>query len=167
MIVYTVHEPAIPARTPAERADEVVFVREGTSLWGFLLPPVWMLFNALWLELAGVVFVAAGLSSLLAQHGLAAGVWLTAYALLMPAIGFEGASLLRARLERKGYIYLASVAGGSRDECERRFFDAWLPGIASRGMNLEPGAPSAGSSSSWGSGRPGAGVVGTFPGEAL
>ena len=40
MIVYTVHEPGIPAKSLDERADEVVFVKEGFTWWGFLFAPL-------------------------------------------------------------------------------------------------------------------------------
>jgi Protein of unknown function (DUF2628) len=168
MIVYTVHEPPIPAKTHGERADEVVFVKEGFTRWGFLFPPFWLMFNALWLELAGAVLVAAAAAWVLTELGLKDQVWAIAYVLLMPVVGFEGNGLRRGCLERKGYIYLASVAGHSLDECERRFFDAWLPGIAGPGAaKREPGKASTGSSGSSGSGWRGPGVVGIFPGEAL
>jgi Protein of unknown function (DUF2628) len=166
MIVYTVHEPVIPAQTPAERADEVVFVREGFTWWGFLYAPFWLLYNALWLEFAVAVLVAAAVASVLTAFDLKDQAWSIAYVLLMPVAGFEGNSLRRGCLERKGYIYLASVAGGSLDECERRFFDAWLPGIAGRSARLEPrpvSASTSGSAASW----PGTGVIGTLPGEIL
>jgi hypothetical protein len=48
-------------------------------------------------------------------------------------IGFEGNDILRWSLGRKGYALIASVAGRNRLECERRFFDAWLPGAAGKG----------------------------------
>jgi hypothetical protein len=168
MIVYTVHEPPIPASTPGERSDEVVFVKEGFTRWGFLFPLLWLVFHALWLELAAVGLFAATVATALIELGLKDQAWGIAYALLMPIVGFEGNGMRRACLDRLGYIYLASVAGRSLDECERRFFDAWLPGIAGYSEPArEPGKASTGSAGSWGSGWRGPGVVGTFPGEAL
>ena len=42
-------------------------------------------------------------------------------------IGFEADTLRRWALDRKGWHMLGSVSGRTVDECERRFFDGWLP----------------------------------------
>ena len=42
-------------------------------------------------------------------------------------IGFEADALRRWALDRKGWQMLGSVSGRTVDECERRFFDGWLP----------------------------------------
>ncbi len=164
MIVYTVHEPGIPAKSLEERADDTVFIEEGFTWWGFFFAPVWLLFNALWFEFIGAVLLAAVTGSMLAQLGLKDQAPAIAYFLLMLIVGFEGNGLRRWRLERKGYVYLASAAGHSLEECERRFFDAWLPSVAPRHPKPEPRPASTsarGSMSDW----PGPGVIGTFPGE--
>ncbi len=166
MIVHTVHEPGIPAKSLDERADEVVFIKEGFTWWGFLFAPFWLLFNALWFEFAGAVLLAAAVTSVLTPLELKDQAGGIAYLLLMLIVGFEGNGLRRGRLERKGYVYLASVAGRGLEECERRFFDAWLPTVAGRNARPEPMAGTAGRPGSWG-GWPGPGVVGTFPGEVL
>ena len=165
MIIYTVHEPPHPAQTIEERADDVVFVKEGFSWWGFLFGPFWLLFSGLWLELALVLLFSAGLAVGLIQLGLkdqAPGIINT---LLMLMIGFEGNDLKRWRLDRKGYTFLASVAGRDFEECERRFFDAWLPHIAGAGgrptatgvMDLKASPQSGGD---W----RGPSAIGTLPG---
>ncbi len=82
----------------------------------------------------------------------------------MLIVGFEGNGLRSWRLERKGYVYLASVAGRSLEECERRFFDAWLPTVAGRNARQEQKPAMNATPGSWGD-WPGPGVVGTFPGE--
>ncbi len=164
MIVYTVHEPGIPVKSLEERADETVFVEEGFTWWGFWFAPAWLLFNALWFELLGALLLAAGTGAVLTQLGLNDQAPGTAYFLLMLIVGFEGNGLRRWRLERKGYVYLASVAGRSLEECERRFFDAWLPSVAPRHPNPEPqpgGGAVRGAFGDW----QGPGVIGTFPGE--
>jgi hypothetical protein len=126
MIIYTVHEPQRPAEGIEARAESVVFVKEGFTIWGFLFGPFWLLFNRLWFELFVALVLAAGLAAALMQFGLkeqAAGIVDLLLALI---IGFEGYDLQRWRLQRKGYAFLASVSGRSRLECERRFFDAWI-----------------------------------------
>ncbi|MGO8955645.1 MAG: DUF2628 domain-containing protein [Rhodomicrobium sp.] len=166
MIVYTVHEPGRPAKSLEERADAVVFIKEGFTWWGFLFGPLWLLFNALWFEFAAALLLAAALAAGLAGLGLKDQAASIAYLLLMLIIGFEGNGLLRWRLERKGYSYLASVAGNSFEECERRFFDAWLPSVASQNAKAAPKPAPDISPSSWGD-WPGPGAVGTLPSEIV
>jgi hypothetical protein len=166
MIVYTVHEPGIPEKSLDERSDEVVFVKEGFTLWGFLFAPLWLLFNALWFEFIGALLLAAAVTSVLTQLELKDQAGGIAYLLLMLIVGFEGNGLRRGRLERRGYVYLASVAGQSLEECERRFFDVWLPSMSARTARPEPKPISTGTPGSLG-GWPGPGAVGTFPGETV
>ncbi len=133
MIIYTVHEPQRPVHGVEARADSVVFVKEGFTIWGFLFGPLWLLYNRLWLEFIVALLVAGGVAAGLIEFGLkqqAAGI---ANLLLALIIGFEGNNLIRWRLQRKGYALIASVAGRNRLECERRFFDAWLPHVTGRG----------------------------------
>ena len=42
-------------------------------------------------------------------------------------VGFEADTLRRWALERRGWHTLGTVSGKTATECERRFFDAWLP----------------------------------------
>jgi hypothetical protein len=126
MIIYTVHEPQHTAESIEARADSVVFVKEGFTIWGFLLGPIWLLINRLWLEFIVAIIAAAALGAGLAELGLreqAPGIIDILFALI---IGFEGNDLIRWRLHRKGYAFLASVAGRSLEDCEHRFFNAWV-----------------------------------------
>jgi hypothetical protein len=167
MLIYTVHEPGRPAQALDERADGVVFIKEGFTVWGFLFGPLWLLFNALWFEFVVALLVSAGVAYGLTGLGLnqeqAPGI---ANFLLMLIVGFEGNSLRRWRLERKGYVFLASVAGKSFEECERRFFDVWLPTVAKPRAAPAPQPASSIGPHSWGN-WPGSGVVGTLPGEIV
>jgi hypothetical protein len=162
MIVYTVHEPGRPAQSIEERADSVVFVKEGFTWWGFLFGPLWLLFNWLWLEFIATIVLSAVLVVALSQIGLKDEAPGIINLLLMLLIGFEGNDLRRWKLARKGYAFLASVAGQSAEECERRFFDAWLPQAAA-----QPGKPLAGKGNApkppSGTGWHNSAVVGTFP----
>ena len=51
---------------------------------------------------------------------------LAAFALHL-LIGFEADTLRRWGLERRGWHTVGTVSGKTAAECERRFFDAWLP----------------------------------------
>jgi hypothetical protein len=167
MLIYTVHEPGRPAKALDERADGVVFIKEGFTAWGFLFGPLWLLFNALWFEFIFALLLSAGAAAWLIALGLnqeqASAI---ANFLLMLIIGFEGNSLRRWRLERKGYVFLASVVGKSFEECERRFFDAWLPAIAKPKAAPVPQPASSTGPHSWGD-WPGSGAVGTLPGDIV
>jgi len=123
---YTVHEPADGPRDRLERAEELVFVRDGFSWGAALLTPFWMIAHGLWLALLGYLVVLVGLEVLLWATGLAqqAGGW--AIAALHLLIGFEGDAIRRWTLRRRRYALAGSVSGRSRDECERRFIEAWL-----------------------------------------
>jgi hypothetical protein len=125
---YTVHEPADAdaPRDRLERAEGLVFVRDGFSWGAALLTPFWMMAHGLWLALLGYLVVVAGLEVFLWATGLAqqAGTWVIVVLHLL--IGFEGDAIRRWTLRRRGYALAGSVSGRSRDECERRFIGAWL-----------------------------------------
>jgi len=127
MIVYTVHEPPEPPADRLDRAEALVFVRDGFSLSAMLFAPLWMALNGMWLVLVGYL----GLVAVLATPAVAFDVnahWLgVALAALHLIVGYEAASLRRWTLERHGYRFISSVAGRSAADCERRFIEAWLP----------------------------------------
>ena len=58
MTVYTVHEP--PMQAADADPERFRFVRDGFSLWAFLLTPLWMLCHRLWLVFAFYVGVVVG-----------------------------------------------------------------------------------------------------------
>jgi hypothetical protein len=130
MIVYTVHEKGNPPQNLEERAEGIVFIKEGFTWSGFILGPLWLLFNRLWLEFILAIVILGAVALGLVQLGLKDQAAGTVSLLAMLLVGFEGNDLKRWRLERKGYEFVASVAGRDFENCERRFFDAWLPHAA-------------------------------------
>jgi hypothetical protein len=166
MIVYTVHEPEPHAQSLEERADDIVFVKEGFTWWGFLLGPLWLLFNRLWFEFIAALLLSGAAAAVLVAAGMRDEAPGLANLLIMLIVGFEGNDLKRWRLDRKGYAFLASVAGRDFEECERRFFDAWLPYAAGRSGRIA-GSGTATSNTSF-STRGGEwkapGAIGTLPG---
>lgn len=162
MMVFTVHEPGQPAASIERRADDIVFIKEGFTWWGFLFGPLWLLFNRLWLEFIAALVLTAVAAALLVQFGLKDEAPGILNMLLMLLIGFEGNDLRRWRLHRKGYRFLTSVAGRDREECERRFFEAWLPEAAGGNGKTPPRPPVDLKPSSSGDWR-GPGVIGTLP----
>ncbi len=130
MIVYTVHEPTPPARDVQERAEGVMFIKEGFTWGGLLVPPLWLLANRLWFEtIALLVSMGVGAYALM-SIGLGENGAVVANLAAGLLIGFEGNNLKRWKLERRNYAFLGSVAGRDFEECERRFFDMWLPQIS-------------------------------------
>jgi hypothetical protein len=127
MRTYTVHEHPDPAADRIDRAEELVFVKDGFSWVAALFAPLWLLVHRLWWPLLGYVVVSGALQ--LVQ--LTAAVdprWLAlAGFALNVLIGFEADTLRRWALERRGWHTVGTVSGKTAAECERRFFDAWLP----------------------------------------
>jgi hypothetical protein len=127
MQTFTVHEPPSPAADRVDRAESLVFIKEGFSWGAALFGPLWLLAHRLWWPLLGYVVVygaieAVRLARLIDQRWI--GLVLFALNLLL---AFEGDSLRRWALDRRGWRLLGAANGRNRAECERRFFDAWLP----------------------------------------
>jgi len=123
---YTVHEPADGPRDRLERAEALVFVRDGFSWAAALLTPLWMIANRLWLALIGYIAVLIALQVVLAVVGAPQQASGWAIFVLHLLVGFEADAIRRWTLRRRGYELVGSVSGRSRDECERRFFGHWL-----------------------------------------
>jgi hypothetical protein len=144
MLVYTVHEPARPAASLDDRADELVFVKEGFSMPAFLFGPFWLAVHRLWLPL--VLYVAAlllllGIFQILPGGSGAVGIVLTLAAM---AFGLEANSIRRWGLSRREYQLIGTAAGKTFEECEHRFLTGWLAGqgVASKpSALLTPPAP--------------------------
>lgn len=127
MRTYTIHERPDPAADRVDRAEALVFVRDGFSWMAALFAPLWLIAHRLWWPLLGYVAISAAfqlgqLTAASSQRWLG----LAAFALNV-LIGFEADTLRRWGLQRRGWHTVGTVTGSSAAECERRFFDAWLP----------------------------------------
>lgn len=124
---YSVHEPSNPSADRVNRAEALQFVKDGFVFPAFVLPPVWLAARGIWLgtlaylATAGVIGVAAYLFAL-------APVW-PALALLAVhlIVGAEADELHRSQLEARGWATVGHVTGTGALDCERRFYDQWLP----------------------------------------
>ncbi len=126
---YTIHERPNPPALKSERADELVFVKDGFSLFAALVPPVWMMTNRLWLVLAGYIASVLGLIIIFGVLKIP-DFWLSyAVVALNLVVGFEADSLIRWTLDRRSWSQIAHVTGVTSEDCERRFFDSWLPTV--------------------------------------
>jgi len=127
MLTFTVHEAPIPPADRIDRAERLAFVRDGFSWTAALFAPVWLLAHRLWWPFAGYV-AAEGAIELIRQSGLLHPGWTTLAATAMSLlIGLEAGTLRRWSLDRRGWTTLGAVSGRNAEDCERRFFDMWLP----------------------------------------
>lgn len=125
VVAYTVHEPPNPPADRLDRAEQLVFVKDGFDWAAAVAAPIWLLANRLWLAFAGYVAAMAILIGILM---VAPPEWIAlAIAVVHIIVGFEADQLKRQRLEASGHTLLGSVIGRSEGECERRFIEKWLP----------------------------------------
>lgn len=124
---YTVHEPPDAAADRVDRASDLLFVKDGFHWLTAVCPPIGLLSKRLWLELLGYVLIVGIGTSLLSWAGVNTN-WIALFvAALSVYLGFEVSSLERNLLDRNGWRTLGSVTGRNLAECERRFFETWLP----------------------------------------
>jgi hypothetical protein len=128
VVTYTVHEPPVPEADRVDRGAELEFVKDGFSWLTAICPPLGLLANGLWLfAIAYLVLataVAWALTALKVDPNWIGVLFLMANIFL----GFELSSLQRWMLDQMGWTTLGVVTGSSIAECERRFFESWLPG---------------------------------------
>ncbi len=128
VITYTVYEQPNAPADRLDRAQALEFVREGFRWTAALVTPLWLIAKRLWLVL---VFYLAALGLLqAAAWSLELDQRSMSYVViaLHLIIGFEADTLQRWTLERRGWTLVGSVNGRNAEDCERRFFEAWLPG---------------------------------------
>jgi len=149
---YTVHEKRAPAADRIDRAEELVFVRDGFSFTAFILGPLWMLSKQMWLTVLGYAAASAVILLIVNVTGLDGRWGLYGIAALHMLIGFEADTLMRWTLSRKGW----RLSGATYEECERRFLDHWLktiPVVAASSF-AKPGTPGGMTPDALGGGAP-------------
>ncbi|HRY06393.1 MAG TPA: DUF2628 domain-containing protein [Hyphomicrobiaceae bacterium] len=143
MIIFTVHEPPAPPIDRLDRAETMVFLKDGFTWSAFLLGPIWLVANRFWVSAVGYIALAVFGYVLLESAGAAEPLFGLFILALNAVVGFEAHWLKSSKLESKGWNVLGSVTGRSLAECERRFFENWLPTQALRRRDTEPAAPAA------------------------
>ncbi|APH70292.1 DUF2628 domain-containing protein [Aquibium oceanicum] len=138
MAIYVVMEP------PRSRPDsDPVYVRDGYSLFAFLLPLVWLLWNRLWIETLVFLAITLGLGYLGEQAG-AAEVAVAGFSILLAIfIGIEGAVFRLWAMRRRGWTEWGVVEAHDREDAEARYVSESLapaekPVLA---VPMRPGAP--------------------------
>ncbi|MDX8525307.1 DUF2628 domain-containing protein [Mesorhizobium sp. MSK_1335] len=114
MAIYVVMEP--PA---GNKAEDLRFVRDSFTWLGFLVAPLWLAWNRLWIEAALTFVVMAILSVVGERLGLEwAGSMLSLLVSLY--VGFEGQGLRVAALRRRGWREWGVVEAGNLGDAEMR-----------------------------------------------
>jgi hypothetical protein len=126
-VSYTVHEAPEPASDRIDRAEALRFVKDGFQLPAALFAPAWLFVHRLWLGLAAYLAAAGGILLLDALIDLPEAALLVLFAALHLVVGFEADAIERVTLEGRGWVSIGTITGTSALECERRFFEAWLP----------------------------------------
>lgn len=127
MKTYTVHEPPNGGADRIDRASELKFVKDGFSWITALFPPLGFAMSQLWIPLVVYLVVAGAAGAGLKALGVGEGGISIFVLALQILLGFEHSSLQRWMLDRAGWTTLGTVTGKSLAECERRFFEQWLP----------------------------------------
>lgn len=114
MTLYSVFEkPAVPSAAPAVVPDRF-------SWLAAVLPPVYLLWHGLWLELLVWCLVMGGLTGVAIWLG--PDLALLAYLLFAWLLGLEAAALRRAGLRRRGWQHGGELVAAAPDLAEV----AWL-----------------------------------------
>jgi hypothetical protein len=124
---YTVHESKNPPSDRVDRAEALRFVREGFSWSAALFGPFWLLWRGFWLALFIYVIAAAALAFAMTAAGIGEQAQTLVYLAAHVLMGFEADTIERWTLGRRGWAMVGTVSGRDVVECERRFFDSWLP----------------------------------------
>jgi hypothetical protein len=144
MLTFTVHEPPNPPADRVDRAESLVFVKEGFSWAAALFAPLWLIAHRLWWPLLAFALLSGAFEVIKRFAGIDTGWTGLAVLALNLLVGFEGDTLRRWALERRGWRMLGTVTGRNAAECERRFFETWLPSQPIIAPRTEPRPPEGG-----------------------
>ncbi|HKM88354.1 MAG TPA: DUF2628 domain-containing protein [Xanthobacteraceae bacterium] len=136
MSVYTVHEPPLRAADAATDPERFAFVRDGFSVWAFLLATLWMLWHRMWLVLLIYVAAVVGVETVLRYAGVPGPVLGIVALLISLLVGIEAATLRRFTLARRGWKNVGIVSAHDLEDAERRFFGGWVR--AAPAQRVEP-----------------------------
>jgi hypothetical protein len=156
MTVFTVHQPSPRKNEEVAPPDRFAFVRDGFYVWAFLLGPLWMFWNRLWLVLVVYLVGTAALQAALWALGVSGIVKFAVAVLIAILVGCEAGSLRRWSLRRR-WTNVGIVVAPSQETAERRFFESWSADAT------PPPSAAAPPSSSMRMPEPAPDVIGLFP----
>jgi hypothetical protein len=164
VLVYSVYEPPEAPPDPVQRGERLAFVKEGLSWAALLVPPFWLIYHRMWLELLVFVLLMVGLEWGLASNTSAQAVagWLTTALSLLLAL--EGNDLRAAALTRRGFQFAGVGIGRTRVDAELAFYRSWLPQQEER-QQRDSVVERRGGQPPLAAGGDGEEVIGLFPNE--
>ncbi len=120
MALYTIHLPG--NRRDPESLEKAVLLREGFCWPAFIFSGFWLLWHRLWLGFAGFIVLSLLFGLAVMLFGLPQQASTALEILLALAIGYEGRSMRRAKLERQGFVLAGVVSADSAEKAERKAF---------------------------------------------
>lgn len=142
MAIYSVFEPLEKDLDPDKQADNILFAKEGFSVWAYAFPPIFFLARRMWVVLGAYLAVVALFILLWKMSGLSEIVFSIAMFGLNFLAGLESRNLYQLSLEKSGYELRDVIVGSSLAECEQTFFSKWDPSAAPNVGDIETHAPS-------------------------
>ncbi len=137
--VFTVHEPPSPPSSRIEHALSLRFIKDGFSWGAALVPLLWFIYRGYWVGFAAYVVLATVLASVLSAAGAEPDWIMLALLTLNIIVGFEATEFERWWRTMRGWREIGAISGRSRSQCERRFFESWLPTVPD--VPASPGGP--------------------------
>lgn len=126
MLTYTAHRKP-DLLDQANDGSDIVFIKDGFSWPGLLIPFFWMIWHRLWLPLA--VYLAAVALLALAGHvvfSLPDGLMTSLGLLLNLFVGLEGNNFWRRALAKRGFEEIADIVADNSETASYRFFSTRL-----------------------------------------
>lgn len=102
-------------RVPGAPTTDAVIVRDGFSVVGVLVPPLWLAWHGLWVSAA----VALGAELAL---GFAGAPFAAASIVIGLIVGLEGPSLRMAKARRRGLTDIAAIDADTKTDAELIYF---------------------------------------------
>jgi hypothetical protein len=126
VVTYTVHEREDEAGDISQRADNIVFVKEGFAWVALLIPMLWLLYHRMWFAFAAFIVLILSIQGVFAvlDTGEAATGW--AALIVNPVFALLANDLRRWSLGLRGYSFKGPMSGRDLTECEERFFTDWI-----------------------------------------
>ena len=141
LVAFNVYEPPVAAGDRLDRAERLVFVRDGFHWLAALFPMIWLPVKGLWLGLV-VFLVGIGVFTwALEALGVHDGLVSALIVIVQIVIGFEASNIQGAALERRSWRMAGAIVGRNREECEVRFLATWLPQQPDADYERDPMAP--------------------------
>jgi Protein of unknown function (DUF2628) len=134
VVTYTVHEREDETGEITERADGIVFVKEGFAWLALLMPILWLLYHRLWLALIGFIALIIALQATFTAAQIADDVSGWVFLALSAMFALLANDVRRWTLDMRGFRLVEPVSGRDLAECEERFFTDWL---AAQGAGLD------------------------------